>query len=89
MRIRRFFNRINIRTGRAEIQLIYYFYRVKEHIKHEDMGAFGIVTFLLIGGMAFWMLLFLLGFVVPFWITLGVFEKLQPKRIQESEDTEG
>lgn len=45
------------------------------------MSVFGIVVFLLIGGMAFWMLLFLLGFVVPYWITLGVFEKLQPKRI--------
>ncbi len=39
------------------------------------MSVFGIVMFLLIGGMAFWMLLFLLGFAVPFWITLGVFEK--------------
>ena len=45
------------------------------------MSIFGIVTFLLIGGMAFWMLLFLMGFVLPFWITLGVFEMLRPKRI--------
>lgn len=52
------------------------------------MSTFGIVIFLLIGGMAFWMLLFLLGFVVPFWITLGVFEKLQPKRIYEDHDEE-
>ena len=50
------------------------------------MSIFGIVIFLLIGGMAFWMLLFLLGFIVPFWITLGVFEKMRPKRIYE--DTE-
>ena len=50
------------------------------------MSIFGIVTFLLIGGMAFWMLLFLLGFIVPYWITLGVFEKMRPKRIYE--DTE-
>jgi len=40
----------------------------------------------MIGGMAFWMLLFLMGFILPFWITLGVFEKLRPKRIYE--DTE-
>lgn len=50
------------------------------------MSIFGIVMFLLIGGMAFWLLLFLMGFIVPFWITLGVFEKMRPKRIYE--DTE-
>ncbi len=52
------------------------------------MSTFGIVLFLLIGGMAFWMLLFLMGFVLPFWITLGVFEKMQPKRIYEEETAE-
>ena len=50
------------------------------------MSVFGIVLFLIFAGMAFWLLLFLLGFVVPFWITLGVFEKLRPKRILEDED---
>jgi len=49
------------------------------------MSILGIVIFLLIIGMAFWMLIFLLGFIVPFWITLGVFEKMQPKRIYEEE----
>lgn len=52
------------------------------------MSIFGIVTFLLIGGMAFWLLLFLMGFVVPFWITLGVFEKMRPKRIYEDHEEE-
>ncbi len=47
------------------------------------MSVFGIVLFLLIGGMAFWMLVFLMGFVLPYWITLGVFEKMRPKRILE------
>lgn len=50
------------------------------------MSIFGIVLFLLIGGMAFWMLLFLMGFVLPYWITLGVFEKMRPKRIYEDEE---
>ena len=50
------------------------------------MSILGIVIFLLIGVMAFWMLLFLLGFIVPYWITLGVFEKMQPKRIYEEEE---
>jgi hypothetical protein len=45
------------------------------------MSTFGIVLFLLVGGMAFWMLLFLMGFILPFWITLGVFEQLRPKRV--------
>jgi uncharacterized membrane protein YedE/YeeE len=51
------------------------------------MSIFGIVLFLLIGGMAFWMLLFLLGFVVPFWISLGVAEKMRPKRVFEKEES--
>lgn len=50
------------------------------------MSIFGIVIFLLIGGMAFWALLFLLGFVVPYWITLAVFDALRPKRIYEDEE---
>ena len=49
------------------------------------MSVFGIVLFLLIGGMAFWMLVFLMGFILPYWITLGVFEKMRPKRIFEEE----
>lgn len=50
------------------------------------MSIFGIVIFLLIGGMAFWLLLFLMGFILPFWITLGVAEKMRPKRIYEDHE---
>lgn len=50
------------------------------------MSVFGIVLFLLIGGMAFWLLTFLLGFAVPYWVTLGIFEKMKPKRIYEDEE---
>jgi uncharacterized membrane protein YedE/YeeE len=49
------------------------------------MSAFGIIMFLLIGGLAFWVLLFLLGFILPFWISLGVFDKIRPKRVFEDE----
>ena len=49
------------------------------------MSIFGIVLFLLIGGMAFWLLVFMLGFVLPYWITLGTLEKLRPKRILDEE----
>jgi hypothetical protein len=52
------------------------------------MSILGIVLFLLIGGMAFWMLLFLMGFILPYWITLGIFEKMRPKRIFEEETEE-
>ncbi|MDX1650924.1 MAG: hypothetical protein R3277_00410 [Brumimicrobium sp.] len=50
------------------------------------MSIFGLVLFLLLGGMAFWMLLFLLGFAVPYWITLGAIEQLRPKKIFEEEE---
>lgn len=50
------------------------------------MSTFGIVLFLLVGGMAFWMLLFLMGFILPFWITLGVFEQLRPKRVLDDKE---
>ena len=49
------------------------------------MSTFGIVMFLLIGGMAFWMLFFLLGFILPYWLTLGLFEQWRPKRIFDEE----
>ena len=52
------------------------------------MSIFGIVLFLLIAGMAFWMLLFLLGFVVPYFIILGAFAKMRPKRVFDEEETE-
>jgi uncharacterized membrane protein YedE/YeeE len=50
------------------------------------MSIFGIVLFLIFGGLAFWLLLFVLGFILPFWITLGIQEKLRPKRIFEDND---
>ncbi|MFA5574405.1 MAG: hypothetical protein WC994_05055 [Brumimicrobium sp.] len=49
------------------------------------ISIFGIVIFLLIAGMAFWALLFLMGFVLPYWITLGIFEKLRPKKVYDDE----
>lgn len=50
------------------------------------MSVFGIVIFLLIGGMAFWLLLFLMGFILPYWVTLGIFEKMRPQRIYEDHE---
>jgi hypothetical protein len=50
------------------------------------MSVLGILTFLLLGGMAFWLLLFLMGFVVPYWITLGAIEQIRPKKVFDDED---
>ena len=53
------------------------------------MVALGIALFLIIGLMAFWCLAFLLGFAVPYWLTLGAVEMMRPKRLRETEDSEG
>ena len=52
------------------------------------MSFIGFAIFLLFGGMAMWMLVFLMGFVLPYWITLGVFQQMKPKRIFEDSDEE-
>ncbi|MFT4600704.1 MAG: hypothetical protein ACI857_000880 [Arenicella sp.] len=52
------------------------------------MVAFGLALFLVIGLLAMWVLTFLLGFAVPFWLTLGAMEMLRPKRLKESADSE-
>ncbi|MBW7867417.1 MAG: hypothetical protein H3C31_03720 [Brumimicrobium sp.] len=49
------------------------------------MSIFGIVMFLLIAGMAFWLLLFLMGFILPYWITIGTKELLRPKKVFDEE----
>lgn len=50
------------------------------------MVALGFAIFLLIGLMAFWSLAFLLGFAVPYWITLGALQMLRPKRLRDESD---
>lgn len=52
------------------------------------MSIFGLVLFLLLGGMAFWLLVFLLAFVVPYWITLGAVDQLRPKRVFNEEESQ-
>jgi hypothetical protein len=52
------------------------------------MSFLGLAAFLLFGGMALWLLVFLMGFVLPYWITLGVFEQMKAKRIFEDKDEE-
>jgi len=47
--------------------------------------SLGIALFIIIGLMAFWCLTFVLGFAVPYWITIGMVEMLRPKRLTEEE----
>jgi hypothetical protein len=47
--------------------------------------SLGIALFLIIGLMAFWCLTFVLGFAVPYWLTIGALEMLRPKRLTEEE----
>jgi len=51
------------------------------------MSIFGLVMFLLIAGMAFWLLLFLMAFVLPYWVTLGAIEQMRPKKVFDDEET--
>ncbi|MGV6860960.1 MAG: hypothetical protein ACWA41_04260 [Putridiphycobacter sp.] len=47
--------------------------------------SLGIALFLIVGLMAFWCLTFVLGFAVPYWITIGTIDMLRPKRLTEEE----
>ncbi|MFK8037756.1 MAG: hypothetical protein AB8B74_05660 [Crocinitomicaceae bacterium] len=51
-------------------------------------ATLGTALFLVIGLMAFWLLAFLMGFAIPFWVTIGAMQMLRPKRLtdQEAED---
>ena len=51
------------------------------------MSVGGVVAFILVFGMAFWLLtVFLIGFVVPTWITLGFFKMIRPKRVFDNDE---
>ena len=47
--------------------------------------SLGIALFLVVGLMAFWCLTFVLGFAVPYWLTIGAVEMLRPKRLTDEE----
>ena len=48
-------------------------------------ASLGTALFIIIGLMAFWLLVFLMGFVIPFWVTLGAMQMLRPKRLTDEE----
>jgi len=47
--------------------------------------SLGIALFLCVGLMAFWLLAFLMGFAIPYWVTIGAVNMLRPKRLTEEE----
>lgn len=51
------------------------------------MASLGLAFFLIVGLMAFWLLLFLMGFMVPYWVTIGAIEMLRPKRLIDKEES--
>ena len=45
-----------------------------------DFSQFiGILAFLMIFTIGFWLMILLMTFILPYWITLGVFEKMRPQ----------
>lgn len=50
------------------------------------MYTLGFALFLLVGLMALWMLVFVLGVAVPMWLTLGVMHMLRPKRLVDENE---
>lgn len=47
------------------------------------MASLGLAFFLVVGLMAFWLLVFLMGFMIPFWVTIGAMQMLRPKRLMD------
>ena len=54
------------------------------------MTGFGIAFFFFILFLAFWVLIFLATVAVPYWVTLGAFDMLRPKKVleEDSDDNE-
>jgi len=47
--------------------------------------SLGIAFFLIVGLMAFWLLTFLMGFAIPYWVTIGTMQMLRSKRLSRKE----
>lgn len=48
------------------------------------MESLGLAFFLCVGLMAFWLLVFLMGVAVPYWLTSGALHMLRPKRLVDN-----
>lgn len=52
------------------------------------MESLGLAFFLCVGLMAFWLLVFLMGFMVPYWLTIGALHMLRPKRLVDNNNVD-
>ena len=50
------------------------------------MAGLGIATFFLILFGAFWVIIFLGTVAVPYWLMLGAFDMMRPKKVLEDDD---
>jgi hypothetical protein len=48
----------------------------------------GFIAFLLILGIGFWLMIFLLTFVIPYWLTGNLFEYLRERKKSTTEEIE-
>jgi len=48
----------------------------------------GFIAFLLILGIGFWLMIFLLTFVVPYWLTGNLFEYLRERKKSAGKEIE-
>ena len=67
----------------VSIKIICYFciYNLKVYYKMLDFSQFsGLVLFMFIFTAGFWLLIFLLTFVVPYWLVGSIWENLKLKR---------
>lgn len=52
------------------------------------MTGLGIALFFFILFLCFWVLIFLASVAVPYWITLGAFDMLRPKKVLDEDEDE-
>ena len=67
----------------VSIKIICYFciYNLKVYYKMLDFSQFsGLVLFMFIFTAGFWLLIFLLTFVVPYWLVGSIWENIKLKR---------
>lgn len=49
------------------------------------MTGFGIAFFFFMLFLAFWVLIFLATVAIPYWVTLGAFDMMRPKKVLEED----
>lgn len=50
------------------------------------MSVSGAILFIVIFLMAFWLLVFLMGIAIPYWVTMGALQMVKPKKVFEQDE---